>query len=270
MSDALEMIVAGRVMLLLTECGVRDARCLDIYCRAVLAVVRQHRVAHPCVPLAECDRFVGQQIGLLEQALRRRRVSDVIEPAAGEGLESVVCADATATVPTEPPRPAADLVAESGGSDAQDRPERQQKAATGYVPEVKTREEKLKEERVPVQKLLLEDCVAAGLVDVPTAKRLVAGMTGKTSQAAEGEIVEYLRGILQQQVRAFIRKARGGPWADPRTQEDLRKDIHAAKSVRSVLMLRRQVAKEHEAWEQKNGRGGLLGLLSARRRLAGS
>ena len=66
-------------------------------------------------------------------------------------------------------------------------------------------EDKLKDERKPVQKLLLEDCVQVGLIDLPTAKRMILEMTGKTSQDAERDIVEDLRQLLQLQVKSFIR-----------------------------------------------------------------
>jgi len=131
-------------------------------------------------------------------------------------------------------------------------------------------EEKLKDDRQPVQKLLLEDCVAEHLLDRPKAKELIAGMTGKTPQDAELEIVEYLRQELQTQVRHFIRSDKGGPWSKPHAQEDLRKDIHAAKSVRGVLLLCRQIVKEHQEWEREHGQGGILGLFSPRRRLHGA
>jgi hypothetical protein len=126
-------------------------------------------------------------------------------------------------------------------------------------------EQKLKDERVPIQQLLREDCVHAGLLDRETADRLVAQMSGKTSVDAERELVEDLRQRLQEQVRTFIRKSRGGPWRDPRTQEDLRQDIHAAHSVRSVLFLYRQVLHEYRTWEEEGRRRGILGLFSPRR-----
>ena len=54
-------------------------------------------------------------------------------------------------------------------------------------------EQKLQVEREPIQQLLREDCVRAGLVDKETAERLIRDMTGKTSADAEREIVEQLR-----------------------------------------------------------------------------
>jgi hypothetical protein len=92
-------------------------------------------------------------------------------------------------------------------------------------------------------------------------------MVGKTSRDAEREIVERLRQVLQDQARYFIRKAKGGPWANPRAQEDLRQDIHAASSVRSVLLLHRQIVKEYQTWQKEHGRVGILGLFASRHRL---
>ena len=131
-------------------------------------------------------------------------------------------------------------------------------------------EEKLKDDRKPVQKLLLEDCVQARLLDVSRAKELINGMTGKTPQEAELEIVEYLRQELQSQVREFIRGDKDGPWSNPHTQQELREDIHAARTVRGVLLLCRQIVKEHRTWEEEHDQGGILGLFSPRRRTHGS
>lgn len=250
MNDPLRMNIAGRLMLVLTQLRMMDARSLSIYLSAVCAVVQQRARTDEPVDLGNLKQFMDEQVDLLQVALRKQR-----------GILSVPeVAHWSAPVDDGPVQEEA----------ADSSPKRRQKAESGYKPAPLAMEDRLKEDRKPVQKLLLEDCVAASLVDVPKAQELIAGMTGKTPQAAELEIVEYLRQELQLQVRSYIRSDKGGPWSNPRTQEDLRKDIHAATSVRGVLLLCRQIVKEHRAWEEEHGQGGILGLFSPRRRSHGA
>jgi hypothetical protein len=282
----LEVTVAGQVMLLLSRHGLRDARCLAIYRQAVLDAVRHCAGEDGGDSLVTCSALVRDQIDLLERAILRRLGSEIelyVQPpgeaAAGESADSGTqgpgqaapapaatgsgsAAESTGLVEPEPEP--ADEPAEADQPARNDRHARQ---ASGYVPVAKSMEEKLHDEREPIQKLLIEDCVNAGLVDLPTARQLVAGMAGKTSRDAEREIVERLRQVLQDQARYFIRKAKGGPWANPRAQEDLRQDIHAASSVRSVLLLHRQIVKEYQTWQKEHGRIGILGLFASRRRI---
>ena len=98
------------------------------------------------------------------------------------------------------------------------------KTPSGYVPSVKSMEDKLRDERKPVQKLLLSRGLCPGRPDRSADREAndPLEMTGKTSQDAERDIVEDLRQLLQLQVKSFIRKARVA-LGDPRTQEDLRK-----------------------------------------------
>jgi hypothetical protein len=246
-NDPLEMNIAGRVMLLLSQLGMRDARSLSIYLEAIRGVVRHQAANDQPIGLGNLEPFLSEQLEMLVAALRRRR-----------GLLRVPMQGCE--------------IHDSGqlAASPDERPRRPAKPASGYVPVAKTMEEKLKDDRKPVQKLLLEDCVTEHLLDLPKAKELIAGMTGKTPQNAELEIVEYLRQELQAQVRHFIRSDKGGPWSSPHAQEDLRKDIHAARSVRGVLLLCRQIVKEHQEWEREHGQGGILGLFSPRRRLHGA
>ena len=80
-----------------------------------------------------------------------------------------------------------------------------------------------------------------------------------------------LRQILQDQVKGIIRRLKGGPWASPQVQEDMRQDIHNARSVRSILMLAQQIVKERRAWENQHGKSGLFGgLFGSRRGLGGA
>ena len=283
MDSPLEVTVAGQVMLLLSRHGLRDARCLAIYRRAVLDAVRHCAGADGADSLVTCSALVRDQIDLLEQAILRRLGHEIelyvqtpAEAAAGRPAAPQSAPPAPAQTGSRPviaetaadaPAAEAEIAPEPEAEDERPRAERHARQASGYVPVAKSMEEKLHDEREPIQKLLLEDCVSAGLIDLPAARQMVAGMAGKTSRDAEREIVERLRQVLQDQARYFIRKAKGGPWANPRTQEDLRQDIHAASSVRSVLLLHRQIVKEYHAWQKEHGRIGILGLFAGRRRI---
>lgn len=261
MSDAIEVNVTGRLMLLLTRLRLLDNRCLSIYKAAVMDVVR-HRLDKQGDGFAGIERVLDDELALLEIALhgsaaRRRDPQAEEDPPADARDTEHLGSPAEVEKPSVP----------TSDEPASVPQRRESRAASGYVPTVKTMEEKLKDERKPVQTLLKEDCVRVGLIDGDRAGKLILGMTGKTSQQAEQDIVEYLRQRLQDQVKSFIRKAKGGPWSDPRTQEELRKDIHAAKSVRSILMLSRQVLKEYQTWQKENHRNGILGLFSPRKRI---
>lgn len=236
--DCMEMNIAGQVMLLLTRLGIRDAQSLRVYRQAVLDAVRRQVSEQEVQQPDAMQALIRHQLDLLEASLQTLPDRVAVRQAASPG-------------------------AAAGGAAAS-----RNRRPSGYVPEARSMEEKLQVEREPVQQLLREDCVRVGLVDKDTAERLVRGMTGKTSADAEQEIVEYLRQRLQDQVKSFIRKAKGGPWSDPRTQDDLRRDIHTARSVRSVLMMSRQVLKEYQIWEKEHGRHGILGLFSPRKKMA--
>lgn len=253
-NDLIEVNVAGRLMLLLTKHGLLDNRCLSIYQRAVGDAVRLQVAQRPGDGGTGIDTILDEQLTLLESALSTRRYSAVVDR------------DAAPRAPSES-TDAGSAVADARQASAPKSSSRESKPASGYVPAPKSMEEKLKDARKPIQTLLKEDCVRIGLIDAKKADKLILGMTGKTSEQAELDIVEHLRRVLQDQVKSFIRKAKGGPWADPRTQEDLRKDIHAARNVRSILMMARQVVKEYQTWEKENRRVGILGLFGPRRRI---
>lgn len=249
MSDLIDVNVSGRLMVLLKRHDLLDNRCLQIYQRAVGDVVR--RRLPPGSGAAGIDPLLDEQLRLLDNALLQRARDSSSAVAATPATVDDAAADAAAAETEHAAR----------------RADRDVRHPSGYVPPVKSMEEKLRDARKPLQTLLREDCVRAGLIDAELADTLIFGMTGKTGEQAEQDIVERLRQILQDQVKAFIRKAKGGPWGDPRAQEELRKDIHAARSVRSILMLARQVTKEYRTWDSEHHRGGILGLFSLRRKI---
>lgn len=239
MQDPLTIVITGRVMLALSHHGLMDPRRLAIYVAAVCDAVHKQQDSGAQTALED---LIDGEITLLERALASRLATSPTTARSPDGDDEPV-----AESPERPP-------------DAAGR----KRHGPLTVPVSRTMEQKLKEDRKPVQKLLAEDCVAAGLLDPDKARSLVAGMAGKQPEDAEREIVEYLREVLLQQVKHCIRKFKGGPWAAPRVQADLRNDIHHAQTVRGVLMLARQMIEERREWEAANGRGGILGLFAGR------
>jgi hypothetical protein len=114
--------------------------------------------------------------------------------------------------------------------------------------------EKLANERKPIQTLLCEDCVQLGLLKPKRAEYLVTQFAGKLPNEAEDEVVIELRNNLHEQVRKFMRKHKGGPWASPKDQEDLRLEIARTPTVRSMLLLTRQLLRERQQWLNKSKR----------------
>lgn len=241
MPDPLQLNLTSWIVMLLHRFGIADSARIAIYVRAVLETVR-HAYPRERPSLVALNPFIREQLSLLESALAERRA----EGSAAD-IDSTIEID---DLPASGPAPSRRLPRGDAGMVA------------------RSLEEKLCEERKPIQDLLLHDCVHTGLVDKETAKRFVASMAGRTPEEAERDIVVRLRQVLQDQVREMIRRAKGGPWASPLEQEEMRQDIHHANSVRGVLMLRRQVLKEYQAWENQQGFGRMLGMFAARGRLA--
>ncbi len=124
--------------------------------------------------------------------------------------------------------------------------------------------QKLESERKPIQTLLLEDCVQLGLLKRKRAEYLVTQFSGKLPNEAEEEVVVELRNNLHQQIRRFMRKHKGGPWASPKEQEDLRLEIARTPTVRSLLFLTRQILRERREWLDKNS-NSITGWLFGKR-----
>ncbi len=223
--------------------GITDLSRVAVFVRALTEVVDHfHPQGRPS--LLSLEPLIREQLDLLEKALQRAqadeiRFSDSVLPPREE----------------DPPAQEQSELEEKPAA----RHKRQPKLGAETTVTVKSKEEKLRDEREPVQKLLREDCVHAGLLDKKKAETLIRSMLGKEPQQAEQDIVDQLRQILQDQVKAAIRR-KNGPWTTPQAQEDMRKDIHNTRSVKSVLMLARQIRKEMQDWKKQNGKGGLLGL----------
>ena len=257
MSDPLHVNLKVRVALLVQSFGILDLERVNVFVRAIEDVVDQH-YPQGRPTLLTLEPLISEQLVFLESALGAAR--------AGAGLSS----GGVFPPVTEPENPGLEQVdqdeaqeadAEEQASEEPTRPRRrlQQLRGNGGV-EAKSMEEKLRDEREPIQQLISEDCVAAGLLNKKQAKKMLGSLLGKRPQEAEAEIVEQLRRILQEQVKATVRRSKGCPWSKPAAQEEMRKDIQSARSVKSILMLARQISKEQQQWKKANGKGGLLGM----------
>lgn len=253
MSDTLQINLAGRIMLGASRHGMSDPSRIHVFVRAIVAVI-DHCYPDGRPGLKALEPLITEQIQLLESALVDARLRSQLAGGMMPPGDAVPSA----------PAPEADGVMEDA------RPALRQRTlkGKGHTVVAKAMEEKLRDERAPVQQLLLEDCVQLGLLDKKQAQRLVRGMVGKSPQEGERQVVEQLRQILQDQVKGVIRRLKGGPWATPRQQEDMRQDIHNARSVRGILMLARQIIKERREWEKENGTGLFSGWFGTRKGLA--
>ncbi|WP_043107283.1 hypothetical protein [endosymbiont of unidentified scaly snail isolate Monju] len=253
-SDTLEVNLRGRILLGAARHGVRDPRRVAVLARAIVAVVEHcHPEERPS--LRQLEPLLTEQLALLEAALVNARAQEApaLAVAAPVAAQTAGPEDEASETAEEPPRGL----------------RRRTLKGKGHTVVAKSMEEKLREGRQPVQELLRNDCVQLGLIDRKQVERLIRGMLGKQPEVAEQDVVEVLRQILQDQVKGIIRRLKGGPWATPQAQEEMRQDIHHARSVRVILMLARQVIKERRAWEKKHGKGLFGGLFGGRRGLGG-
>jgi hypothetical protein len=236
-----------------------DLNRINVFVRAILDVI-DHYYPNGTPGLSELEPLITEQLLLLEAALvdaRTRRECDNANQAAAswdpETEEREDVAEDGAALPADEPRTGVHRRALHG---------------MGHAVAAKAMEEKLRDERAPVQDLLRKDCVNLGLLEPKKAERMVLSMVGKSPEEGEKLVVEQLREVLQKQVKGMIRRLKGGPWATPRAQEEMRQDIHNARSVRSILMLARQIGKERQAWEKKHGvAGGFAGFFRSRKGL---
>ncbi|MCU7906081.1 MAG: hypothetical protein KZQ76_09595 [Candidatus Thiodiazotropha sp. (ex Epidulcina cf. delphinae)] len=130
--------------------------------------------------------------------------------------------------------------------------------ASGYMPEAKSMPELLKDRRAIIEHLLDNDCITLKLVTPTEAKKFKHGLLGREPEQAEEELVAQLRNVLHDQVRKFIRKHNGGPWASATLQHDIRVNITKTRTLRSLVTLSRQLLNERKEWLSKT-RNSLTG-----------
>lgn len=252
LSESVRQVVAagvsGRVFSSCRSCGVREPARIAYYTRAVEQAVLAV-LAGLDDPVGRFDGVLAGQTALLEAALQAQG-SGARRHAAGCADQDAVPGSAVAEAPA-PRRP------EPAGHGAVPAPAAPPPSARGM-------EQKLQEARKPLCKLLREECVHLGLVTAERAEELVHGLAGRLREDAEADIVAELRNNLHHQMRAYIRQQKGGPWPTPKSQEELRLDIVATRSVSSLLTLARQLLRERTQWESRHKVGRVRSLLGGK------
>lgn len=250
--DLININVSGRVLVACRGKGVPTPKCVAIYTRAVREAVDKLLEGKP-VTIGSIESVLTSQTALLEESLRTL-------PERLEEKPSVVF-DPDVEIPEqfveEETEPAEEI---EEVKEEKKRPKEESKKK----PEPVTMEEKLKQERKPLRKLISEDCVTLGLVTKDRAKKMLVEMTGRMPEEAEELVIGELRNNLHDQVRKFMRKNKGGPWNTPMVQEELRLDIVSTRSVITLLTLTRQILREREKWEAENKKGLLHSLVGGK------
>ncbi len=235
LQQLIDVNIKGRVFAVCQSRGIIDPTIIGYYTeilqQAVLAELRDDSTP------VEFNRVLNEQVAWLESEIDQTNTSGVARKAD----DGEVVAEQTASVAKSEPPPAA-------------------KKPTGYVPHAKSMPERLADRRSGMQHVLENDCITLKLVTPKQAKKLKLKLLGKEPDKAEQDLVAELRNILHQQVREFIRKNDGGPWATATLQHELRMDIIATRSLRSLVTLAKELLFEREEWLKKN-KGGLTGRL---------
>ncbi|MBT3046226.1 MAG: hypothetical protein G8D61_06690 [gamma proteobacterium symbiont of Ctena orbiculata] len=219
-----EVNVQGRVFIICQTHGITDPTIIGYYTeilqQAIVAMLTEESTP------SDFQKLLNEQAEWLEQEIGQvRDAPQGNEPEAGSE--------------------------EDDGDDQQARLLNADKKATGYVPDAKSMPERLKDRRADMEQLILNDCVTLKLVSPNQAKKLKHGLLGKDPEKAEEEVVALLRNSLHTQVRKFIRKHNGGPWATATLQTEVRMDITRTRTVRSLVSLSRQLLEERQEWLMK-------------------
>ncbi len=194
------------------------------------------------------SKIMDEKIDLLKQKLETGMDSPIPDkdfPAEEIGY----------TKHTDEPKPTDDLYNHKKEQIVQPLPSEQKKEEESARPKKYKSTDmptKLAQERKPIKKLILEDCVQLGLISKKRAEYVVTQMAGKQPAEAEKEVVTELRENLHKQVRRLIRKDKDNPWSSPKAQEDLRLEIMQTPTVRSVLFLTRDILMEREEWLKRS------------------
>ena len=231
--------IHGRTFVACQARGVIDPTIINYYVEILEQAVRS--LLTPESTAADFQRILEEQLVWLEGEL---------DQVSGN-------VPAVQTAPMNEPKPEQPVVEDALPEAKQQK--REEKKATGYVPEAKSMPERLKDRRSIMEHLLDNDCITLKLVTPNQAKAFKRGLLGKEPEKAEEELVANLRNVLYDQVRKFIRKHNGGPWASASLQHEVRMDITRTKTLRSLVTLARELLAEREEWLDKN-----KGLLTGR------
>jgi hypothetical protein len=229
--------IQGRVFVACQTRGVTDPTIISYYVEILEQAIKA--LLTPDSTPVDFQRILEEQLAWLEGELDQTKGE---APAAQE---------------EEPQDEAETPIVEEPVSEEEQ--EKEEKKATGYVPDAKSMPERLKDRRSIMEHLLDNDCITLKLVTPKEAKAFKHSLLGKVPEKAEEEVVTALRNVLYSQIRAFIRKHNGGPWSSATLQHELRMDITRTKTLRSLITLARELLAEREEWLDKN-----KGLLTGR------
>ncbi len=226
--------VQGRVFVTCQTRRVTDPTIIGYYVEIVEQAIRA-LLTDKSTP-AEFQVILEQQLAWLEQELDQVRSDPEMQAV------------------TQSP------VADSGEEEASNPPARGERHATGYQPDAKSLPERLKDRRAVIEQQLDNDCITLKLATPEEVKTYKHNLLGKDPVKAEEELVTQLRNVLYSQVREFIRKHNGGPWASASQQHEIRMGITQTRSLRSLITLARELLSEREEWLQKT-KASLTGRL---------
>ncbi|MCU7933297.1 MAG: hypothetical protein KZQ99_00265 [Candidatus Thiodiazotropha sp. (ex Dulcina madagascariensis)] len=214
----------------------------------VFVICQSHGITDPTI--------IGYYIEILEQAIISQ-LTDRSTPTDFQRIltEQVDWLESEISQVSVNPQPAAPSQTtdgvESEGDDRKPATKTTNKKVTGYMPEAKSMPELLKDRRADIEHLLDNDCITLKLVTPAEAKKFKHGLLGREPEEAEEALVAQLRNVLHDQLRKFIRKHNGGPWASATLQHDVRMDITRTRTLRSLVTLSKQLLNEREEWLSK-------------------
>jgi hypothetical protein len=214
----------GRVFVTCQARGVTDPAIIGFYVeileQAIFSILGDDST------VADFHQVLNEQLAWLEGELDQVRTESAAAPEAGAQAVAATPLSVTAI-------------------------EHAQKTASGYMPDAKSMPERLKDARADMVHLLDNDCITLKLVTPDQSKAFKRGLLGKDPEKGEEELVTALRNVLHEQVRKFIRKHNGGPWATASMQHDIRMDISRTRTLRSLVILARSLLNEREEWLDK-------------------
>ncbi len=241
-----ELNVSGRVLLLCNSLGIRDQAEIQNIKKRVTQEILTH-MDQQSLDISALSGVLEERLRKLPEELRRPEVAKSIEPEPAATIVTPPVSISPQNTPSIRPPDAKPVESQKDVAAAKESENPQPVKQRSRDMTVK-----LATERKPIQRLVMEDCVQLGLLNLERAQYLVRQFPGKEVRQAELEVVTELRNNLHQQVRKFIRKHGGGPWPSPKDQEELRLEITKTPTVRSVLFLTRQILREREEWLERS------------------
>lgn len=230
--SALRLNLCARLLMVLGRHGIPDDDSLTEYVDGLEQSINT-RYPEGLPTLLEMQPFIDEQLDSLSSSL---------DEAAHGRVDHGYFDFEDTQVP---------LPAEPGGTpeivESQPKPVRRQ-SSTRHTVEAVGLDEKLKQQREPIQRLLEEDCVRSGLVNAKQGRRLARSMFGKNPVEAELEIVKGLQQTVLEELRKWMQQQNGKqPWTTPKAQNALRNDVLSTRSVQSLLRMVSQIRNEARA-----------------------